>query len=207
MALTNQETHQTLFRSLATIKTGPKLLPFFLGLDCEILPLDYFPLPHQIHIYAATYLNMPTTPRTPRKISATPYKRPTPQSGSSFMATRDLEVMLLVDAVNSSTSSDDDASAFAPDIPSPDVDEENGDIKPDLSDDEYEQKPVLGKGGKKGSRGKGIKVGSRKNGGTRAAGKVWTGQEDWALFQELHPKAKADWNVVAAATRRDSKVS
>jgi len=45
-------------------------------------------------------------------------------------------------------------------------------------------------------------------GGRKALGKVWTGREDWALFQHLHPTAsKPDWSAVATATGRDSKVN
>lgn len=103
------------------------------------------------------------------------------------------------------------------------------DIKPDLSDDEWggngdgdeddEAKPKIkttskgkGKGGDNnkgkapGPSTKKRSNGSAGGGSSKKLGQAWTGEEDWALFQYLHPKIKPDWKSAASAVGRDAKV-
>lgn len=89
----------------------------------------------------------------------------------------------------------------------PDVSDEDGDIKPKL-------KSPKGKGGTKAKAGSGRKGttgssghGSTNGGSPKKLGQAWTGEEDWALFQCLHPKIKPDWKTAASVVGRDAKVS
>lgn len=104
------------------------------------------------------------------------------------------------------------------------------DIKPDISvdgwngdgsgDEDEDVNPKIktpskgrGKGGSKtktnvpSSSSKKSSTGSAGGGGPKKLGQAWTGEEDWALFQYLHPKIKPDWKNAAAAVGRDAKVS
>lgn len=110
--------------------------------------------------------------------------------------------------------------------------DEEDDMKPDFSDDEIsypgivgdehveisEDEEEYGKAGKgkgKGKtakstttpkKGKAIKGGSV-GGSGKKPGVGWTAEEDWVLFQHLHPKVTPNWASVAANVGRDSKAS
>jgi hypothetical protein len=97
-------------------------------------------------------------------------------------------------------------------------DDEYAAIKPDLSDDEGIVKPEIktpskskakGKGQDKAPGSSGKKGGSGSVGGSaKKLGQAWTGDEDWALLQYLHPKlSKPDWKSAASTVGRDAKVS
>lgn len=67
------------------------------------------------------------------------------------------------------------------------------DTKSDLNDVKP-KRPVKGKGKTKAA--------------AAATGSKWSGEEDWALFQAIFPRAsKIDWNAVSAGVGRDAKVS
>ena len=146
----------------------------------------------------------PPTPRTPHSASH-PYTRPTLQPGRSKTST-DLLVQFLGEKQTpdcSSSGISDDGSLFLPNTPSTAMGKH--DVKPDLSEDD--DNPFVVKQERKGPKAKGGK--GTKRGGVgvpQAVGRAWTSQEDWSLFQQLHPKAKAEWGAVAVATGRDAKV-
>jgi hypothetical protein len=110
-------------------------------------------------------------------------------------------------------------------------DDDDDDMKPELSDDEISYPGIIGDDhreesedeesyGKK-SKGKGKanakatpkKVSPRKpNGSVGGSGKKpgvgWTPEEDWTMFQKMHPKtSKPNWQDVADCVGRDPKVS
>lgn len=92
------------------------------------------------------------------------------------------------DTQSSDPSDAEDETEFKPDL-----DELDEDVKPDLKD----EKP------KHAAKGKGKPKAS-----TAATGAKWSGDEDWALFQAIFPRApKIDWNAVSAGVGRDAKVS
>lgn len=75
------------------------------------------------------------------------------------------------------------------------------DVKPNLDlDEKPKRKTTKGKG-----KGKTKAAAST---ATAATGAKWSGDEDWALFQAIFPRAaKIDWNAVSAGVGRDAKVS
>lgn len=105
------------------------------------------------------------------------------------------------------------------------------DLKPDVDDDEISypgivsdpydseeaeeyydknrQKPVKGKGkAGKPSTPKKKKASLSVGGSGKKPGLAWIPEEDWMMFQCLHPKVeKPNWAAVAAVTGRDAKVS
>ena len=108
------------------------------------------------------------------------------------------------------TPSSDGASEFRDDkpdiLPSDNemlADDMDEDVKPDI-------KGAKGKSGKAKSSPK-KKSGAGRTGGSvggAAKGGAWTGEEDWRMFQLLHPKlAKPDWKAIAEQVGRDAKVS
>ena len=114
-----------------------------------------------------------------------------------------------------------------------DEDDDDDDIKPDMSDDEISYPGIVAdahreesedddNGGKRSrSKGKGKakrsagpttpkkrKIGSDSIGGSgKKPGVGWTAEEDWMLFQKMHPKTNPGWQVVGDAVQRDAKVS
>jgi len=114
-------------------------------------------------------------------------------------------------------------------------DDEDEDMKPDLSDDEISYPGIIRDHhhqdesedeedyGKKGNgKGKGkaksapkkatpkkIKTsGSVAGESGKKPGVAWSPEEDWALFQKMHPKAsKPNWQDIADCIGRDAKVS
>lgn len=75
----------------------------------------------------------------------------------------------------------------------PDMDELDGEEKPDLTEKKPRARSVKGKAKAAASAGSGGK---------------WTGDEDWALFQAIFPRAtKIDWSAISASVGRDAKVS
>jgi hypothetical protein len=112
-------------------------------------------------------------------------------------------------------------------------DDEDDDMKPDLSDDEVSYPGIVGdvhqqesedendygKRGKGKGRGKPkAKTTPKKATPSKASGSVggsgkkpgvgWTPEEDWVLFQMLHPKSfKPAWQDIANSVGRDAKVS
>lgn len=106
------------------------------------------------------------------------------------------------------TPSSDGASEFQdekPDIVQSDeeiqVDELDDDEKPDIRGNK-------GKTSKAKTTPKKKSTAARAAGGAGGAGKggAWTGEEDWRMFQLLHPKvAKPDWKAIAEQVGRDAK--
>lgn len=126
------------------------------------------------------------------------------------------------------------SSDFAPETPTKEnhlklyEEDDDDDMKPDLSDDEmygtpnsdgYDDdediKPKIKKSSKTkaGSSIKTPKSKTQANSKTpgssaKKLGQAWTGDQDWALFQYIHPKvAKPDWRNAAMEVGRDAKVS
>jgi hypothetical protein len=103
-------------------------------------------------------------------------------------------------------------------------DDDDEEMKPDLSDDEIsyhrqesEDEEMYGKKAKGKGKGKANST-PKKTTPKKASGSVggsgkrpgvgWTPEEDWMLFQKLHPKvSKPDWKAVGDAVMRDGKVS
>lgn len=112
--------------------------------------------------------------------------------------------------------------------------DDDDDIKPDLSDDEISYPGIVAdihreesddesNYGKKGGKGKGKAKGNVKNtpkkvtprkagssvgGSGKKPGVAWMPQEDWMLFQQMHPKtSKPNWQDIANSVQRDAKVS
>ena len=77
--------------------------------------------------------------------------------------------------------------------------------KPDIDEEEFDANPRR----KTASKGRGTPKSGKAKGhtGQKAVGKAWSGEEDWKLFQSIHPKASVSWTTIAEATGRDSKVS
>lgn len=139
---------------------------------------------------------MPAARNARKAITSKPYNKPDSANlPSEYDATPSL-----------STASDVDRSSdFAPGTPikdeeMPDDDEEEvDDIKPVLGEDEYllsdaedYGKKTKNKKGRK-SAGSPTKRG-RASGTPKKLGQAWTGEEDWALFQQIHPRvSKSDW--------------
>ena len=89
----------------------------------------------------------------------------------------------------------------------PDVSDEDGDIKPKLKSPKGKARTKAKAGsGRKGTTGSSGNV-SASGGSPKKLGQAWTGEEDWALFQYLHPKIKPDWKTAASVVGRDAKVS
>lgn len=111
-------------------------------------------------------------------------------------------------------ASDDD---LKPDIDASDEDPVHGEEADDEDDSEnYGRKKQAAKKRKAGGEARTApgpaktkrSSASAANGATPAKlGAAWTGTEDWALFQCVHPKvSKPDWKSVAQAVGRDAKV-
>ena len=124
-------------------------------------------------------------------------------------------------------------SLYAFDNDNDDDDDDDDEIKPDMSDDEISYPGIVAdahreesedddNGGKRSrSKGKGKakrsagpttpkkrKIGSDSIGGSgKKPGVGWTAEEDWMLFQKMHPRTSPGWQVVADAVQRDAKVS
>jgi hypothetical protein len=107
-------------------------------------------------------------------------------------------------------------------------DDEEDDVKPDFSDDEISYPGLVkdehadeedyGKGGKEKAKGKAAKKtitpkkpkatkGGSVSGSGKKPGVGWIGEEDWVLFQQIHPKGTPNWASIAGAVGRDAKVS
>ena len=111
-------------------------------------------------------------------------------------------------------------------------DDDDDEMKPDLSDDEIsypgiphdhhqqdsEDEETYGRKAKGKGKAKANST-PKKTASKKASGSVgggsgkkpgvgWTPEEDWVLFQKLHPKvSKPDWKAVGDAVMRDGKVS
>lgn len=152
-----------------------------------------------------------TSPRTPRRAASKPYQRTISSATHTKSKSRDH----LNDSSHSPTPSSagapsNDGSDFKPNI------DELEDIKADLenlnnedSDDEMIGTP------KKKSKGSPKKFPKKvkSNGGSAQSGAsgggrngAWNGEEDWHLFQAVHPRVSPVWAEVGKGIGRDAKV-